>query len=314
MAPIIIKKTSTAPVAPLVTPAPTNAPTVPPTPVPTAQPTPDPTGVPTPRPTPEPTPVPTPVPTANPTASPTDAPRPLCNICRDAAPGDFSLANPDARLAFLDNMVITCRQGQNAGLQVGSMEGFTTEQCAIAQALAVDTCGCPGEPTPAPVAQPATAAPSPGPETVFCVLCLNGMQATVNGFIAGQQCFEVQQQGIDRELTAPECGGAQLLADAISDPCGCRAGTSPVPTIPPSPRPTPVPTPRPTSEPTVAPTARPTPSPTRRPTPRPTSGTFLRFVLLFLPVNAFCAINYCGRNILFSFVLSIMLWANPLIF
>eukprot|EP00529_Nitzschia_sp_RCC80_P007303 CAMPEP_0113473290 /NCGR_PEP_ID=MMETSP0014_2-20120614/17969_1 /TAXON_ID=2857 /ORGANISM="Nitzschia sp." /LENGTH=1292 /DNA_ID=CAMNT_0000366055 /DNA_START=1236 /DNA_END=5114 /DNA_ORIENTATION=+ /assembly_acc=CAM_ASM_000159 len=260
-----------APVAPLVTPAPTVAPTVPPTPIPTAQPTPDPTGVPTPRPTPEPTRVPTPAPTNNPTAAPTDAPRPLCNICRDAAPGDFTLTNPNARLAFLDNMVITCRQGQNAGLQVGSMEGFTNEQCATAQALAVDTCGCPGEPTPAPVAQPTTAAPSPGPETVFCVLCLNGMQATVNGFIAGQQCFEVQQQGIDSELTAPECGGAQLLADAISDPCGCRAGTSPVPTIPPSPRPTPVPTPRPTSDPTVAPTPQPTPLPTRRPTPRPTS-------------------------------------------
>jgi hypothetical protein len=172
-------------------------------------------------------------------------------------------------------MIITCREAQNEALQIGDAEGFTIQQCAIAQALAINTCGCPGEPTPAPVAPPATASPTAGPETVFCVLCLNGMQATENGFIAGSQCFDVQKMGVDRELTAQECGGAQLLADTISDPCGCRAGTSPVPTIPPTPFPTAVPTARPTSDPTVRPTPSPTPEPSTRPTFNPTPGTCL---------------------------------------
>jgi hypothetical protein len=132
----------------------------------------------------------------------------------------LSITNPGATLAQLNGMIITCQEGVFAGLKVGDRLGLTTEQCAIAQALAIDTCGCPGEPTLAPATPPSDITPQPteAPETVFCRLCLSDNDATKNGFIAGMQCFDVQAMGEDRQLTQSQCVAAQLLADAISNP------------------------------------------------------------------------------------------------
>jgi hypothetical protein len=59
-------------------------------------------------------------------------------------------------------------------------------------------------------------------EKVFCFLCLSGKEATINGFIGNDQCLAVQAAGLRKELTQKQCAAAQLLADAISNPCGCR--------------------------------------------------------------------------------------------
>lgn len=154
-----------------------------------------------------------------PTVAPTEVLRPICNICRDG--GDpLAITKPFATLAQLNGNIITCQEGVFWGLQVGDRAGFTTDQCAVSQALAVNTCGCPGEPTPSPVSSPVPPSPSPTEalDALFCRLCLSDNDPSVNGFIAGMQCFDVAAMGEDSLFTQSECVAAQLLADTISDP------------------------------------------------------------------------------------------------
>mmetsp|Transcript_4704 Transcript_4704/g.11988 ORF Transcript_4704/g.11988 Transcript_4704/m.11988 type:complete len:351 (-) Transcript_4704:179-1231(-) len=204
--------------------------------------------------------------------------RPVCNICRDVISlSDLTLGNPGGTFAFLNNQVITCQEAQYEGLQFGDRVGYTVDQCAVAQALAAaddNRCGCPSDgsgttPTPAPVNTGGTTSPATAPttppdddSTVFCVLCLSGNEASKNGFIAGLQCKEVEIAGKNKELTQSECVGAQLLADTISDPCGCRTATSP-PVGGPIPTPTaPIPAPAVPPTPTIIPPFGPGPGPT----------------------------------------------------
>lgn len=119
---------------------------------------------------------------------------------------------------------ISCGQAQFIGGPLGP--GFTVEQCAIAQSLAVGTCGCPNEPTESPALAPVTPAPSPPPETVFCLICPNGNAATGTGSIGGLQCQDVDMMGRAEELTEDECIGAQIAAAASLDPCGCNPPSS----------------------------------------------------------------------------------------
>mmetsp|Transcript_4703 Transcript_4703/g.11985 ORF Transcript_4703/g.11985 Transcript_4703/m.11985 type:complete len:349 (-) Transcript_4703:191-1237(-) len=198
-----------------------------------------------------------------------DMDRPVCNICRDVISlSDLTLGNPGGTFAFLNNQVITCQEAQYEGLQFGDRVGYTVDQCAVAQALAAaddNRCGCPADgsgttPTPAPANTGGTTSPATAPttppdddSTVFCVLCLSGNEASKNGFIAGLQCKEVEIAGKNKELTQSECVGAQLLADTISDPCGCRTATSP-PVGGPIPTPTaPIPAPVVPPTPTIVP-------------------------------------------------------------
>lgn len=116
-------------------------------------------------------------------------------------------------------MPITCGEAQFIGGPLGL--GFTLEQCAIAQALAVNTCGCPNEPTPAPATVPATPAPTPAPVTVFCLLCPDGNPSTGTGSIGGNQCQDVDMMGRSRMLTEAQCLAAQIRAAQSDDPCGC---------------------------------------------------------------------------------------------
>ena len=219
--------------------------------------------------------------------------RPVCNICRDVISlSDLTLGNPGETFAFLNNQVITCQEAQYEGLQFGDRVGYTVDQCATAQALAAaddNRCGCPTTtdssggtaPTSAPATTGGTTSPVTTPKdddsTVFCVLCLSGNEVSKNGFIAGLQCKEVEVAGKNKELTQSECVGAQLLADTISDPCGCRAaGSSPQPPAPTTPSaPVPAPTvvpPTPTVVPTIIPPFGPGPGPTA-PVPVPTVPT-----------------------------------------
>mmetsp|Transcript_26831 Transcript_26831/g.63993 ORF Transcript_26831/g.63993 Transcript_26831/m.63993 type:complete len:666 (+) Transcript_26831:376-2373(+) len=216
----------TAQPTPVPSPQPTAAPTPLPTAAPTPRPTPWPTPVPTPAPTPEPTPVPTPEPTESPTTSPTDTPLFPCEICRDGGLPTL----PDATLVSFFGVPVTCGFAQFIGSPLGP--GLTLEQCAIAQAAAAQgTCGCPGEPTPAPVkkAIPTTHAPSEAPDTVFCLICPEGTMSMGTGAIGGLQCQDVDQMGREGRLTEDECLAAQLRAAGSDDPCGCNPPTpSPV--------------------------------------------------------------------------------------
>lgn len=136
-----------------------------------------------------------------------------CNICRDGG----QLKKPNALLGTILGLPATCGQAQSLGIPGGL--GFTVEQCAILQSLAIGTCGCPFEPTPAPDATPA---PSVAPETVFCTVCFNGSPASGSGSIGGALCQELDSQGRADSFTAEECLIIQTAAAvAEDDNCEC---------------------------------------------------------------------------------------------
>jgi hypothetical protein len=173
-------------------------------------------------PTPVPTTAPTPVPTATPTATPTASPTPMptvalfpCNICRDGG----SLTEPGGTLVSFLGFPVSCGLAQIVGIT----PGLTLQQCAIAQAAAVGTCGCPNEPTDAPVMSPVTHAPTAAPETVFCLVCPMGQMTMGTGSLGGMQCQDVDMMGRNSELTESECLAAQIRAAQEDDPCGCQA-------------------------------------------------------------------------------------------
>mmetsp|Transcript_8553 Transcript_8553/g.21358 ORF Transcript_8553/g.21358 Transcript_8553/m.21358 type:complete len:327 (-) Transcript_8553:3032-4012(-) len=211
-----------------LTPEPTPVPTQSPTAAPTPRPTPWPTPVPTTPPTPSPTATPTAAPTANPTASPTENRFP-CNICRDGG----VLTNPSGTLVSFLGTPIFCGTAQFVGGVFGI--GFTLEQCAIAQAAAIGVCGCPNEPTPAPIkthagGTPTTPVNAPvlapsvaaaADPLVFCLICPMGQMSMGTNAIGGKQCQDVDMMGTNRELTESECLAAQIRAAQPDDPCGC---------------------------------------------------------------------------------------------
>lgn len=195
--------------------------------------------------------------------------RPFCNICRDGG----LVTIQDATLATLGGVTVSCGVANEAGLT----RMLTLEQCALAQSLAVGTCGCTGEvvPTAAPVltGMP-TPVPTPTPAPVaqpFCNLCGGGGRATFNGIIGAQQCFDVEQMGMNFELDPLECIVAQIAAFSPSDPCRCSGLPTVAPVLPPTEAPTPVPSNAPTPVPTSEPTPVPTPRPSSSPTPLPTT-------------------------------------------
>jgi len=206
--------------------------------------TPEPTTLaPTRNPTPEPT-------TAAPTPSPTVA-TPFCNICRDSPILFPQINNPLATIASLEQqMTITCQQAQDTAIQKGGQPGLTEAQCLDFQALAVGTCGCPFEPTNAPVVDPSPA-PSTKPDTIpDCPVCQNGEPiGNSTGMILDKTCTEWNVLGTNGLLTLEECVSVQLLAQTPLDPCGCDHPS----TLQPTPAPTTV---------VVAPTAVPTVPPT----------------------------------------------------
>mmetsp|Transcript_8555 Transcript_8555/g.21376 ORF Transcript_8555/g.21376 Transcript_8555/m.21376 type:complete len:344 (-) Transcript_8555:3038-4069(-) len=214
-----------------LTPEPTPVPTQSPTAAPTPRPTPWPTPVPTTPPTPSPTANPTATPTANPTATPTENRFP-CNICRDGG----VLTNPSGTLVSFLGTPIFCGTAQFVGGVFGI--GFTLEQCAIAQAAAIGVCGCPNEPTPAPIkthaggtpttpvnapvlAPSVAAAAAAADPLVFCLICPMGQMSMGTNAIGGMQCQDVDMMGTNRELTESECLAAQIRAAQPDDPCGC---------------------------------------------------------------------------------------------
>lgn len=175
---------------------------------------------PTPAPfTPLPTPAPTASPTPEPTPMPTETPRFPCNICRDGG----VLQDPGATLVSFLQASISCGTAQFIGGPNGM--GLTLTQCAIAQALAVNTCGCPNEPTLAPALAPTTVAPTSGPEIVFCLICPNGNEAMGVGFIGSMSCQQVDMMGRRSELTQDQCLAAQIRAAQLDDVCGCFPDT-----------------------------------------------------------------------------------------
>ena len=163
----------------------------------------------------------------------------FCNICRDATFGDLSLSKPDATIASFVNggISITCGFAQFLGstLNVNNGPVYTLTQCAIAQSLAVGTCGCPNEPTIAPSTTAAggvtTASPQPtdGPPGVFCLICPNGNMATGTGLLGSMLCQDVDTMARDSLLTDEECLAAQTRAAQDDDPCGCSGGPAPAP-------------------------------------------------------------------------------------
>mmetsp|Transcript_37795 Transcript_37795/g.91943 ORF Transcript_37795/g.91943 Transcript_37795/m.91943 type:complete len:507 (+) Transcript_37795:314-1834(+) len=215
----------------------TMKPTIAPTPEPTTSP-------PTAGPTVEPT-------TAAPTPSPTVA-TPFCNICRDSPILNPFLGRPLAVVANLEmRMNITCQEAQDMAIQRGGRPGLTEGQCLDFQALAVGTCGCPFEPTDAPVAvapPPSSASPSVTPDTVEnCPVCQNGNPITnATGTILDKTCTEWNVLGTDGRLTLEECVSVQLQASTELDPCGCAPSTTPLSTSQPTVAPTQVPTVPPT--------------------------------------------------------------------
>eukprot|EP00529_Nitzschia_sp_RCC80_P009946 CAMPEP_0113482372 /NCGR_PEP_ID=MMETSP0014_2-20120614/22884_1 /TAXON_ID=2857 /ORGANISM="Nitzschia sp." /LENGTH=761 /DNA_ID=CAMNT_0000375885 /DNA_START=1021 /DNA_END=3312 /DNA_ORIENTATION=+ /assembly_acc=CAM_ASM_000159 len=214
-----------------------------------------------------------------PTPAPTDVTELTfpCNLCRAGG----LLTNPQALLYGLADFsgAITCGEAQFVGGPLGT--GFTLEQCGIAQALAINTCGCPFESNPGPASSPVTA-PSAGPPTVggpsapsisgtvFCSVCFDGMPTFSTNTIGGAQCAELDRRGRNFEFTQEECRDIQSTASiATGDPCACNPTPQPTPRptvdgrtdIPVSPTP-PGPTPEPTPVPTPAPSPAPTPVPT----------------------------------------------------
>jgi hypothetical protein len=165
-------------------------------------------------------PVAAPAPTASsvpgstpPPQSAIDDQRFACNICRDGG----QLQRPNALLGTILGLPATCGQAQSLGVPGGI--GYTVEQCAILQALAIGTCGCPFEPTPAPNATPQ---PTAAPVTVFCTVCFNGMPASGSGSIGGALCQELDAMGRNDEFTSEECLIIQTAAAvAEDDNCEC---------------------------------------------------------------------------------------------
>mmetsp|Transcript_42740 Transcript_42740/g.103099 ORF Transcript_42740/g.103099 Transcript_42740/m.103099 type:complete len:433 (+) Transcript_42740:245-1543(+) len=210
-----------------------------------------------------------------------------CNICKYAdSPIAYELGNPDAVLATLGEMTMTCEEAQDYAFQLNGLPGLTVEQCEMAQMLAGDgTCGCPNEP---PASGASSASIMGRGDNLVCVLCLSGNEPTMNGFIGGLQCLELAFDGLAGDLNTEECFLSQLAADSISNVCGCRIDPTsapvtapppltPVPTAPPTALPSASPTRRPTPEPTLPPTLRPTPEPTPQPTTSsPTSAPTFR--------------------------------------
>ena len=153
----------------------------------------------------------------------------FCNICRDASFGDLSLQNPDETLAsFISGGIsISCGFAQFLGSTLNDQNGpvYTLDQCAIAQSLAVGVCGCPNEPTSAPVTLPAvTPQPTDAPPGVFCLVCPNGNMATGTGLLGSMQCQDVDNMARESQLTDEECLAAQTRAAQDDDPCGCGSG------------------------------------------------------------------------------------------
>lgn len=159
-----------------------------------------------------PTPVPTPVPEE----------RFPCNICGIGTP-----SNPNAVLFFdpLLGVSITCQQAQ----VVGTIQGFTVDQCLLSQFLAVGTCGCPNDPPTAAPVPGSTPAPTMAPPTVFCTVCFNGRPSDSNaGSIGGRLCSVLDQEGRNDEFTLEECLIVQTAAAvAADDPCECAPSPSP---------------------------------------------------------------------------------------
>lgn len=110
-----------------------------------------------------------------------------CNICRNASPLHYNVDNPDAIFATIGNMTMTCEEAQNHAFQLDGLPGFTTEQCADVQDLAAGVCGCPDDDADAVSTEIVSGRQEDDNPLVFCVLCLNSNDATINGFIGGLQ-------------------------------------------------------------------------------------------------------------------------------
>lgn len=142
-----------------------------------------------------------------------------CGICTD---GGFPTINDAVLASFIGGFLpVTCGQAQAIGLA----RGYTLQQCATAQALARNTCGCPNEPTPSPVSAPSTPAPTAAPPTVFCLICPNGNRVTGLGVLGSLQCQDVDKMGRERKLTSEQCLAAQTRTAQEDDPCDCLPPT-----------------------------------------------------------------------------------------
>ena len=143
-----------------------------------------------------------------------------CFICTDGG----TPTDRDAVLAtFIGGAIpLTCGVASDIGLTVG----YTLEQCATAQVLARNgRCGCPNEPTNAPVPAPVTPAPTAF-EGVYCLICPNGNRATGTNFLGTLQCQDADKMGREKKFDESQCLAAQTRAAQDDDVCGC---------IPPSP-------------------------------------------------------------------------------
>mmetsp|Transcript_39363 Transcript_39363/g.95211 ORF Transcript_39363/g.95211 Transcript_39363/m.95211 type:complete len:780 (+) Transcript_39363:297-2636(+) len=228
--------------------SPTTSPTTAPSDSPSASPSVSPSVSPSASPTASPSLSPSASPTTSPSASPTEETKFFCNICRDAPFGDYSLGNPGGTLVSFLGFEVSCAFAQFIGGPTNpNGPVYTLEQCAIAQAAALDVCGCPGEPTPAPVktiGTPTTAPPTVAPETVYCLICPEGTMAMGTGSVGGMQCQDVDMMGRNRELTENECLAAQTRAAQEDDPCECTPMDRSDPAVVPAPT-APVPSPAP---------------------------------------------------------------------
>jgi hypothetical protein len=161
---------------------------------------------------------------------PTDEPTIFCNICRDG--GRIPLPNPTTIARAGDLFPITCEQADAAG----RASLFTRSQCFSAQALAAGTCGCPFEPTAAPVPiiqgtfAPVLPTASPTlPRVSFptCSVCLNGNRVSnLTGVIGSMTCQQVDVAATNGDLSPVVCAVYQNVALDPSDPCGCNIASS----------------------------------------------------------------------------------------
>jgi hypothetical protein len=158
---------------------------------------------------------------STPAPTPTAQARSTCNICRNGG----LVTELTETLVTVFGIPVTCGQAQ----LIGATEGYTVEQCAIAQALAVGTCGCPNEPTMSPAAAPVPAPPVTAPETVFCTVCFNGTPSNSNaGSIGGTLCSDLDSQGRMDQFTSEQCLVIQTAAAvAEDDPCECEPAAAP---------------------------------------------------------------------------------------
>jgi hypothetical protein len=175
------------------------------------------------------------------------------------------------------SLPVTCGQAQFLAGPLGP--GFTIEQCGIAQALAINTCGCPFEPSgpsspsspSAPAVAPAVGPPAMSPSagtTVFCTVCFTGEPTFSTVAIGGIQCGELDARGRNFEYTRMECLEIQSAAAvAPDDPCDCDPFTD-QPTPDPSAAPSPAPSQSPSDRPSTSPSASPSDSPSMSPSNR----------------------------------------------